>query len=163
MTPGAAQLRGRNGPSKARAQAASTPLAPALLASASLGLAACAPAGGQVEDDIAAPLRGAPESAVYRGVQTRLLEGDLVQFLVAMGGARDEADVMAYARCAAAQYSVIRGYGFARHVRTTVYERGGIWSADAVYTVSPALPPGARTIDAEVTVAACTEMGIPTV
>ena len=128
-----------------------------------VALAACAPVPDTTTDEIAPALRGAPESAVYRGVETRLLDGQLVQFLVAMAGARDGADAVAYARCAAAQYTLIRGYGFARHVRTTVYERGGIWSADAVYTVSPALPPGARTIDAEVTVANCTEMGIPTV
>jgi hypothetical protein len=159
----AASGPGADGPWKARVQAPSKALAPALVAAAALGLGACGPAPGAQVDDIAPALRGAPESAVYRGVQTRLLDRDLVQFLVAMAGARDGADAMAYARCAAAQYALIRGYGFARHVRTTVYERGGIWSADAVYTVSPALPPGARTIDAEVTVAACTEMGIPTV
>lgn len=151
MRQGAASGRGRG----AAARLCSLALVPAL--------AACAPAPDSGTDEIAPALRGAPESAEYRGVQTRLLEGDLVQFLVAMAGARDGADAMAYARCAAAQYTLIRGYGFARHVRTTVYERGGIWSADAVYTVSPALPPGARTIDAEVTVANCTEMGIPTV
>jgi hypothetical protein len=135
------------------------------LALAGVALAGCAEggAGQAIEDDVAAPLRGAPETAVYRGVQTRLLEGDLVQFLVAVEGARDGFDALAYARCAAAQYTLIRGYGFARHLRTNVHERGGIWHADAVYTVSPALPRGARTIDAEVTVEACTEQGIPTV
>lgn len=133
------------------------------------GLAGCAGMSGEAgsvevaPDDIAAPLRSAPEDAVYLGVRTRLLDGDLVQFLVAVQGARDGFDAIAYARCAAAQYSLIRGYGFARHLRTTLHERGGIWRADAVYTVSPALPQGARTIDAEVTVAACIEQGIPTV
>ncbi len=106
---------------------------------------------------------GAPEDAVYHGVETRLLEGDMVNFRVAMRGARGEGDVIAYARCAAAQYALVRGYGFARHLRTNVTQRGGIWQADAVYTVSPALPRGVRTIDAEVTVADCTEQGIPTV
>lgn len=134
---------------------------PALAALA--GLAACAPTIGDGDGEIAGPLRSAPESAEYLGVQTRLLDADLVQFLVALRGARDGQDAMAYARCAAAQYTLIRGYGFARHVRTGVTERGGVWQADAVYTVSPGLPPGARTIDAEVTVAACTEQGIPTV
>lgn len=119
--------------------------------------------------DTAAPVAreqaalGAPENAVYRDVQTRLLEDDMVNFLVTMQGARGAEDVIAYARCAAAQYAVIRGYGFARHVRTNVAEQGGIWQADAVYTVSPALPRGFRTIDAEVTVADCTEQGIPTI
>ncbi|MFV0515236.1 MAG: hypothetical protein ACK5MY_16630 [Jhaorihella sp.] len=99
----------------------------------------------------------------YRGVQTSLLEGDLVQFRVAMTGARDGRDVDAYAACAAAQYALIRGYGFARHLRTNVDEKGGVWSADAVYTISPSLPRGLRTIDAEVVVADCAENGIPTV
>jgi len=44
-----------------------------------------------------------------------------------------------------------------------VTQQGGLWRADAVYTVSSALPRGSRTIDAEVTVADCTEQGIPTV
>jgi len=127
------------------------------------GLLGCTDMAEAELDDTAAPLRSAPENAVYRGVQTRLLDGDLVQFLVGVEGARDGFDAIAYARCAAAQYTLIRGYGFARHLRTNVHERGGIWQADAVYTVSPALPRGARTIDAEVTVAACTEQGIPTV
>ena len=80
-----------------------------------------------------------------------------------MTGARGTEDVDAYARCAAAQYSLIRGYGFARHLRTNVAQSGGIWRGDAVYTVSAALPRGLRTIDAEVTVRDCGAQGIPTV
>lgn len=124
-----------------------------------IGLAGCVAAAPQP----APAVMGAPETAVYRGVQTRLLEGDLVNFVVVMDGARDAHDVIAYARCAAAQYALIRDYGFARHVRTNVTRAGERWQADAVYTVSPALPRGSRTIDAEVTVADCTEQGIPTV
>ncbi len=100
---------------------------------------------------------------VYKGIETRLLDGELVGFLVEMSGAHDNADVSAYAECAAAQYTLIRGYGFARHVRTNVNEEAGLWRADAVYTISPALPRGSRTIDAEVTVSNCIETGIPTV
>jgi hypothetical protein len=99
----------------------------------------------------------------YLGIETILLDGDLVDFRVAMKGARGAADVEAYARCAAAQYALIRGFGFARHVRTNVAESGGTWRADAVYTISAALPDGFRTIDAEVTVQGCGEQGIPTV
>jgi len=99
----------------------------------------------------------------YIGVETALLDGDLVQFQVRMSGARNKDDLDAYAECAAAQYALIRGYGFARHLRTNVDEKGGVWAADAVYTISPALPQGLRTIDAEVVVAACAENGIPTV
>ncbi len=127
-----------------------------------VSLASCSKAEGGA-GGFPPSLRDAPPNAVYRGVETRLLTEDLVQIVAEMTGARDGGDVMAYARCAAAQYALIRGYGFARHVRTQVFERSGIWRADAVYTVSPALPPGFRTIDAEVTVAACTELGIPTV
>ena len=99
----------------------------------------------------------------FLGVETRLLDADLVNFRVQMRGARTREDVARYAECAAAQYAVIRGYGFARHVRTNVNEEAGLWRADAVYTVSPALPRGVQTIDAEVVVADCAEQGIPTV
>lgn len=99
----------------------------------------------------------------YKGVETRLLEGDLVNFLVTMEGARDRQDVVDYAACAASQYALIRGFGFARQVRTNVVEEGGLWRGDAVYTVSPVLPRGLRTIDAEVAVQNCREKGIPTV
>ncbi|WP_441351130.1 hypothetical protein [Sulfitobacter sp. SK012] len=99
----------------------------------------------------------------YKGVETVLLDGDLVQFNVAMTKARTSDNVAAYAECAAAQYTLIRGYGFARHVRTNVLEEGGIWRADAIYTISPSLPRGLKTIDAEVTTQNCVEKGIPTV
>lgn len=99
----------------------------------------------------------------YLGIETILLDGDLVNFRVAMTGARDNSDVEAYARCAAAQYALIRGYGFARHVRTNVAQKNGTWRGDAVYTISASLPRGVRTIDAEVTVRDCGAQGIPTV
>ena len=99
----------------------------------------------------------------YLGIETILLEGNLVDFRVAMKGARTIDDVTAYARCAAAQYALIRGYNFARHVRTNVDQQGGTGRADAVYTISEALPKGLRTIDAEVTVEDCSARGIPTV
>ncbi len=119
-----------------------------------LSVAACASTDG------AAPVPFTPE---YNGVRTALLEGDLVNFLVEMKGARGAEDLEAYAECAAAQYALIRGYGFARHVRTNVDNQGSLWRADAVYTISPALPRGLSTIDAEVTVQNCAENGIPTV
>ena len=99
----------------------------------------------------------------YDGIETRLLDGDLVNFRVKMRGAQTHEDVHNYAECAAAQYALIRGYGFARHVRTSVEIEGGTWSGDAVYTISSALPRGLKTIDAEVTVSSCDENGIPTV
>ena len=118
-----------------------------------LALAACSPQAPTAEDLI-------PE---YLGVETILLDGDLVQFNVAMTKALSAKDVQNYAECAAAQYTLIRGYAFARHLRTNVTEEGGVWSADAVYTISPALPDGLAKLDAEVVVAACKESGIPTV
>ena len=115
-------------------------------------LAGCS--GAQVSQGAARP--------AYDGVQTRLLDGDLVGFNVALRGADDPQPVLKYAECAAAQYALIRGYGFARHVRTNLDREGGTWRADAVYTISPDLPAGAKTIDAEVTVANCGVSGIPT-
>ena len=96
-------------------------------------------------------------------METRLLDGDLVNFRVVMTDAEASEQVTKYAECAAAQYTLIRGYGFLRHVRTQAAEEGGLWSADAVYTISPALPRGLKTIDAEVAVADCGAAGIPTV
>lgn len=118
-----------------------------------VALSACAPAIPTAEDFI-------PD---YKGVETVLLDGDLVQFNVAMTKALAAENVAAYAECAAAQYALIRGYGFARHVRTNVAIEGGIWRADAVYTISPSLPKGLKTIDAEVVTQNCLEKGIPTV
>ncbi|WP_281983126.1 hypothetical protein [Thalassorhabdomicrobium marinisediminis] len=119
---------------------------------ATLALAAC----GTAQPSDSGALR-------YDGIDTRLLDGDLVNFHVTLANAADGQAVTDYAECAAAQYALIRGYGFARHVRTQVKEEGGIWTGDAVYTISPVLPRGTRTIDAEVTVADCARRAIPTV
>ena len=119
-----------------------------------IALTACEESSSQAE---------APFAPQYLGVETRLLDGDLVSFLVSMRGARDTGDLKNYAECAAAQYALIRGYGFARHLRTNVSEEGGLWRGDAVYTISAALPRGLKTIDAEVVAAACAENGIPMV
>lgn len=99
----------------------------------------------------------------YRGVETELLDGDLVRFHVEMTNALVPANVTSYADCAAAGYTLVRGYGFARHVRTTVVEEDGVWKGDAVYTISPSLPDGLITLDAEVVAANCREEGIPLV
>ena len=119
---------------------------------ATLALAAC--------ETVPTPPTGAIR---YDGIETRLLDGDLVNFHVKVANTNERQDISDYAECAAAQYALIRGYGFARHVRTQVDEEGGIWTGDAVYTISPALPRGLRTIDAEVTVADCAARSIPTV
>jgi len=123
---------------------------------AAAGLSACVAGADQVTGR-------ADFNPSYGGIQTVLLEGDLVNFHVTMQGARDRGDVDAYGRCAAAQYALIRGFGFARHVRTSVAETSGNWRGDAVYTISAALPRGIHTIDAEVTVRDCGAQGIPTI
>jgi len=125
-----------------------------ILIAATAAVGACA--GG-------AEVAQGPANPGYLGIQTTLLDGEMVRFRVAMTGARSEADVESYGRCAAAQYALIRGYGFARHVRTQVARNGTTWRGDAVYLISAALPDGNRTIDAEVTVQDCGELGIPTV
>lgn len=127
-----------------------TPVALSLMG----GLSGCAEAGAGTADAFQ------PE---YDGVETRLLDGDLVNFHVTMRGARGREDVDRYAECAAAQYTLIRGYGFARHLRTNLAEEGGVWRGDAIYTISAALPRGLKTIDAEVVAANCAENGIPMV
>lgn len=126
-----------------------------LMGLAVLAVSACAsePIDGPAGDEI----------LFYEGAETRLLDNDLVSFLVAVRNPVGPETLEDYARCVAAQYTLIRGYGFARHVRTLVDETTGIWRADAVYTISPALPQGESTIDAEVTVADCQLRGIPTV
>lgn len=111
----------------------------------------------------AAPVTQGAYDPSYIGIETLLLDGDLVNFRVALKGARGNDDVETYGRCAAAQYALIRGFGFARHVRTTVARDGAVWRGDAVYVISAALPPGFKTIDAEVTVRDCGAQGIPTI
>ena len=130
-------------------------IAPSL--GAVLALAGCAQATPPVTRAAALTEPG------YLGIDTQLLDGDLVQFVVETGPKADHAAIDRYAECAAAQYALIRGFGFARHVRTNVAEEGGVWRADAVYTISSALPDGVRTLDAEVVVQNCREQGIPTV
>lgn len=129
-----------------------------------LGLAALLAAGcaGErpAEPAALAPARPAEE---YLGVDTRLLDDDLVNLHVALAGTAEAGELQAYADCAAAQYALIRGYGFARHVRTNLGEEGGNSTADAVYTISPGLPRGFAMLDAEVVVADCAARGIPTV
>ena len=119
-----------------------------------LGLMACTEAEVPEQGQLCADLSRHPDASAGRR------SGELP--------GRDEGraakdDVEAYARCAAAQYALIRGYGFARHVRTIVDLKGGVWRGDAVYTISASLPKGLKTIDAEVTVRDCGAQGIPTI
>ena len=125
----------------------------ATLGTATAALGACAPAGEVTEE------RG--QTPVYEGVSTILLDRDLVSVTVAMRGGDGGSDVEAYGRCAAAQYALDQGFGFARQVRTIVTKKGGTWYGDAVYLISGTLPQGLRTIDAEVVAVECAELGIP--
>ena len=104
-----------------------------------------------------------PDKTEYLGMQTALLDNNMVSFRVAMRGAKDAKAVEAYGRCAAAQYALIRGAGFARHIKTQVGKTGSTWVGEAVYLVDRSLPDGIRTIDAEVVVRDCGALGIPTV
>ena len=104
-----------------------------------------------------------PVKTEYLGIQTALLDNNMVSFRVAMRGAKDAQAVEAYGRCAAAQYALIRGAGFARHIKTQVGKTGATWVGEAVYLVDRSLPNGIRTIDAEVVVRDCGALGIPTV
>ncbi len=132
-----------------------TPLGLALVASG--GLTGCA------EETAARAALSPPQNAEYLGVQTLLLDNNTASFIVRMRGARDRSDVVAYARCAAAQYTLIRGYGFAQHVRTNVRRSGDVWEGDGGVVISPDIPAGMRNLDAEVIVDDCREQGIPTV
>ncbi len=109
------------------------------------------------------PQPNAPSFGTYLGSETRLLDGDLVNFKVRMSGSLEKRDLIDYSECVAAQYTLVRGYAFARHVRTTVDQQGSVWAADAIYTISSTIPRGLRTIEAEVIVDACHARGIPTV
>jgi len=121
------------------------------------GLMACAEGDG-----LRAPTTP-PVGAEYLSVDTLLIDDATVAFLVRMRGARDRSDVVAYARCAAAQYALIRGYSFAQHVRTNVTRSGDVWEGDGGFVISPDLPQGMRNMDAEVIVDDCRDQGIPTV
>lgn len=114
-------------------------------------------------DTEAAETKAEKDKPRYLGVRTVLLQSDMVNVFVTMTGATMKSDVEAYGRCAAAQYALIRGWGFARHIRTTVETKNNTWHGDGVYLISASLPPGLMTIDAEVAVRDCAEQGIPTI
>lgn len=99
----------------------------------------------------------------FMGSETIRLADDLVNIRADSTGGAGSRTARDYADCVAAGFALSRGFGFVRHVSTSLSEEGGIWRADAVYTLSPAIPAGVRTIDAETKVGACDETGIPTV
>jgi hypothetical protein len=127
----------------------------ALLATFGL-LLACTPQGQEVSKNPTGALE-------YLNVDTRLMKPDLVNMVVTMRNPRTPTDVLAYVECAAAQYTLIRGFGFAGRIQVNVTEDKGIWAGNAIYTLSNAHPGGRHTIDAEVTVEDCTAHNIPMV
>ena len=133
-----------------------------LLKPTSIGLAlglffACAPEGQEVSKPTAADVE-------YIKVDTRLMSPELVNMVVTMRNPRTPVDVIAYVECAAAQYTLIRGFGFAGRVKMDVAEeKGGVWAGNAIYTLSNAHPGGRHTIDAEITVEDCNSNNVPTV
>lgn len=127
----------------------------AVVAASLPSLAACAATDGAPREDMS-------RVPVYLGAEPVGLGGDLYGFAVQMRDPRNAADIDAYVTCVVSGYALQKGAGFVRKLRTNVKEEGGVWIADAVYSISPALPKGLATIDAEVAVADCAEQGIPT-
>jgi hypothetical protein len=127
----------------------------ALLATLVLMLA-CTPSDQKVS-------QSASKAMEYIAVDTRLMKPELVNMVVTMRNPRTPTDVLAYVECAAAQYTLIRGFGFAGRIQINVSEDKGIWAGNAIYTLSNAHPGGRHTIDAEVTVEDCTAHSIPMV
>lgn len=116
----------------------------ALAASALAGCAAAVPEG----------------PPVYLGIETRPVGADVVNLVARMQGG-SAALATDYARCAVADLALRQGYGFARHVRTSIGLASGVHTADAVYTLSKGLPAGAVRLDADVIAADCRDRGIP--
>lgn len=93
--------------------------------------------------------------------QTRMLAPGLAQITLIADTATDPEALRAAARCEAVRFGARQGYGFARHLRTTLDEMGGQRRVDAVYTVSSTPPDGLSIIDIATEIAACDENGIP--
>lgn len=99
----------------------------------------------------------------YIGVETRLMRPDLVNIIVRVRNPSAQTDITDYAKCAAAQYTLIRGRSFAGQVKIDIAEQNGVWTGNGVYTVSAEHSVGSHTIDAEVQVEDCTARNIPRV
>ncbi|MBT8409642.1 MAG: hypothetical protein KJN93_08465 [Alphaproteobacteria bacterium] len=119
-----------------------------------------APWGGQAGR---AGTNGAAGPPIYLGADAERMGEALVNLTLRMRGGSGAADMSRYADCVVSGIALQQGYGFARHVRTNLTDEAGIWLADAVYTLSPALPGGLRTLDADVVATTCREDGIPLV
>lgn len=99
---------------------------------------------------------------LYLGFEAKPLDAELVNIFLWMRATVEQDEVVDYGDCVVARYALDQGAGFARHLRTNITKRGGIWRSDAVYTISVELPPGLKTIDAEIFAQSCAERGVPT-
>ena len=162
-------------PDLPEAAAAGEPWPPGALAAPDAGAAAGAaggafPTGGEAAQAGAAAASGVQAGAAdevraegrFLGGSAAELDAGLMQLNVAMRGGR-EARALAerYARCVAIGYGLRHGFAFARHVRTKLDFRSGIWRADAVYTMSRNVPAGMNLIDIQIEQQDCTNRGIP--
>lgn len=129
-----------------------------------LALAGCmmTSLGDPVALEANTPVMSASFAPSYEPIETQLLDVDLVSFKATVHGARGPRDLRDATDCAAAQYALIRGYGYARHIRTNLGVEGVVWTADAAYTISVDLPRGTSTLDAAATVAECNARRLPT-
>lgn len=135
----------------------------AALLTASAALSGCVSETGATEPAVAKAATEKQAAKIgYEGIETILLDDDLVNFRLAMTGGTPE-DLEAYARCAVARYAQIRGYGYARHIRTNVVHDSNRWNGDAVFMISAELPRGLKLIKAGETLAECEKLDIPTV
>lgn len=114
---------------------------------ASFGLGACA---------------AQPQAPASHVVERLRIDETLVNILVETSGAGAEVRIDDYTTCVASKYALDQGFGFLRPIRINRTDSGGIWRADAVYSITPWLPRGPRTIDADIAVQNCAELGIPT-
>ncbi len=130
----------------------------ALLTGSLAGLVACA--GGA--DHGASPPDTAPSADRFLASDVTEMGGDLMRVRVVMTAGTDRPALEDYARCVMAGYAHKNKAGFLRLVRMLTDKEGGVSRADAVYSVTSALPAGMKTLDAEVTVDDCLSRAIPT-
>ncbi|MCE8417649.1 hypothetical protein LZ190_02825 [Rhodovulum sulfidophilum] len=113
------------------------------------------------------PLPGASapgSTPAYLGAETVALKDGLVEVALRMRAPDGVGGLDDYGRCAVARHALDNGYGFARHLRTTLgREGGGVWTADAVYMMTRTFPRGVSRVDARQEIRDCATRGIPTV
>lgn len=119
-------------------------------------------AGGmaQAQDVVPEPPK---EDIAYLGIETRMIDPELVEMRAALKGSATDEAITAYLRCAVAQYALIRGMDTARQIRTVVSERYGKWTGEAVYMIGRGHPRGFERVEAQAMVGECAAKGIPTV